>query len=301
MRVHAEHVQLDSEDERYVYVEGRRLLRARGGESVEADAPESEGESQGEPGLGLYDLDAVPEELRPLMMEELKKVERNVTSKFQEHADFRKKFEGLEEIEGLTDVPAEELTELMEFRQLIQDPEQFEAWWHQVGDELGLLEPEEDDDGSVDLDEMIDEDEGDGIDQSALDTLGEQLLARIDERLSPLEQRLAAQDTEARQAAAKEEVDSQFQALRDKHGDFNEEAVSKLAFSYEGAPDAIERAYQDYLSLTGGAQSDLVEQKLDQPSQSNGQGRPDTTPESFDGLSDPALKKAARSRFAAAS
>jgi hypothetical protein len=44
-------------------------------------------------GLGLYDLTTVPEHLRPVVEPLLKKVEANVTQRFQEHADFRKQWE----------------------------------------------------------------------------------------------------------------------------------------------------------------------------------------------------------------
>src|SRR6185295_507378 len=95
-----------------------------------------EGTDQGV-GLGLYDLSSAPEELRPFLEQELKKYDGNVTKKFQEHADFRKRFEPYADVD-FGDVPADELGELLQFRQVLQDPEQLQEWLGALNQQLGL-------------------------------------------------------------------------------------------------------------------------------------------------------------------
>lgn len=224
--------------------------------------PEGQG-GDGENGLGLYDLSAAPDELRPLLEAELKKVEGNVTRKFQEHAEYRKRFEPLEQI------PPDELTGLMEFRQLASDPEQFADWWTQVGESMGLLEP----DGE---DAIEGEEEGtDGLVQS----ITEQVMAALDQRLGPLEQRYVSQEQETRMQQATQQVESELSELQQQHGDFDQDAVCQLALAHEG-PDAIRKGFEDYQRIIGNTERGMVEQKLAGPA-GGGEagGRPDTHPE----------------------
>src|SRR5215216_3395957 len=96
----------------------------------------AEGTEQ-QPGLGLYDLSGAPEELRPFLEQELKKYDGNVTKKFQEHADFRKRFEPYQDLD-FGDVPADELGELLQLRQVFQDPQQTQEWLSALNEELCL-------------------------------------------------------------------------------------------------------------------------------------------------------------------
>lgn len=224
-------------------------------------------EGQGAEGIqGLYDLSAAPEELRPLLEQELKKVEANVTRRFQEHADFRKRFEPLADIEGLTDVPGEELQQLLEFREIAGDPQQFESWWFEVGKQLGYF----DDDGTGATAEA-DGDDG--------ETAGNPEVTQLMETVQQLSQRLESYEQQGAQQQARQDIDRQIKELHEQHGEFDENLVLRLARDYVSEPDAIQRGFDDYLRITGQAQSELVEDKLDQPASANGGGRPDTTPE----------------------
>lgn len=231
-----------------------------------AETPEGVDAGQGTDGIqGLYDLSAAPEHLRPLLEQELKKVDANVTRRFQEHADYRKRFEALEGIEGLTDVPAEELSQLLEFRDIASNPEQFESWWYQVGSELGFFE----DDGTGPDAETGEEPTGQGDPQVA------QLVETVQQLSQRLEEFESRGESEKAKAEARQEIDRQLGELRDQHGEFDENLVLRLARDYAEEPDAIQRGFDDYLRITGQAQSQLVEDKLDQPGPANGGGRPD--------------------------
>lgn len=231
------------------------------------ETPEGVEQGQGSDSYhGLYDLSAAPEHLRPLLEAELKKVTANVDSRFREHSDFRKKFEALEGIEGLTDVPGEELSQLLEFRDIAADPEAFEGWWFQVGKELGFFE----DDGSAP--EASEGGEGDGAQAPEI--------AQLMETVQSLSQRLEEFETkgesEKAKAQARQEIDKQLGALREQHGEFDDQLVLRLARDYAEEPDAIQRGFDDYLRITGQAQNELVEDKLSAPAPANGGGRPDT-------------------------
>lgn len=230
--------------------------------AAQPDAPEQGAGGQGSGDFqGLYDLSAAPEELRPLLEQELKKVDANVTRRFQEHAEFRKRFEPLEGIDGLTDIPPDELTQLLQFRQVVGDEEQFANWWQAVGQELGFF-----DDGTPP------EDEG-GVDQL--------VAAAVQQAIAPLAARLEEFETrgqsEKAQQAAEQEIESQLAELREQHGEFDEEFVRRLARDYVKEPDFIRRGFEDYQRLIGQGQSQLVDDKLHQPAPAVNGGRPDTT------------------------
>lgn len=252
-----------------------------GGETPEGVVDPGQGQ---EAFQGLYDLSAAPEHLRPLLEQELKKVDANVTRRFQEHADFKSKFEPLEGIEGLTDVPGEELSQLLEFREIASDPEQFEGWWFQVGKELGFFE----DDGSG----------PEAGPEGAAEPGGNPEIAQLMETVQTLSRRLeefeSKGETEKAQSAARQQIDKELGELRDQHGEFDESLVLRLARDYAEEPDAIKRGFEDMLKITGQAQSSLVTEKLDQPTPATRGGLPDTSgqaPKTFQEAQTAALQR----------
>lgn len=235
-------------------------------EAQPTDAPEAVESSQGADAYhGLYDLSAAPEELRPLLEAELKKVTANVGRRLEDHANYRKRYEALDGIDGLTDVPPDELKELLEFRQVAGDQEQFEAWWSAVGEELGFLDG---DAGAPESDDLGGDDPAGQVGELR------QLVESLQERLDNYE---TQGQTEKAREQAKQDIDRELAALTEQHGEFDQGLVLRLARDYASEPDAIQRGYEDYLRVTGQAQSELVEDKLDQPTPANRGGRPDTT------------------------
>ena len=109
-------------------------------------------------GTGLYDLASAPEEYRPFIEAELKKIEKNVTGKFTEAADHRKKWEPYEAL-GVADVAPEDLQGLLRLYELAQDETKFDEWLKSTAEQRGLLG----DDAGLDDDE--DDEDGDGDDR----------------------------------------------------------------------------------------------------------------------------------------
>lgn len=275
-----------------VIYRGRVMLPVRGGE---IDQPPAQGDpaqpeqGQGE-GLGLYDLSAAPPEIRPFIEQEMKKVEANVTRKFQEAADFRKKWEPYEGIDGLGDLEPEDLSRLLQFHsEVLSDPDAFENWYRAVGEEMGIAaEPQgREEEGG----------EGEDFTDPALEAAIERVLQTVDERLKPFEETLTEQQQEQRITEAQEEIRGELDALKEEYGEFNEDLVCQLALAYDGSPDAIQKAFADYQRFQGQTESNAFESKDEAPDAALSGGTPATQVEPITDFK--TAKDRSRERFAA--
>lgn len=299
------HVRIDETDPRYVFVNGRRLARVIGAEGPAGGAPaaatppageggEPASGEGGQGGLGdLYDLSQAPEELRPYLEQELQKIVGNVGRRFEEAADFRKQWEPFDKVEGLRDVPVEELQELVEFREVFSDEEKFEDWWTQVGEKLGFFEGAEG------------EEEGEESPEGETPAWAQTLMERLDAlegTVKPISESVSQQEARARQDAAQAAIDTTLDALEGEHGEFDRNAVATLAIPFSDDPieEAIKKGFAQYQQIAGKAQGELADSKNGQPNPAKPGGQPDTSPQQFTDLNDPRLKAAARQRLAGA-
>lgn len=252
-------------------------------------------QDQGLQGAMPWNLDDHPEELRPYLAAELKKIEGGVTQRFQEAAEFRRQMEPLSplaEIEGLDQVPAEDLAGLVQFHQMAQDPEQFEDWWEQVGNELGFF------DGSEGGGEGAEGGEG-GEEPPAW---AKGLIDRLDQLEGGLQER--TQTDAERDALA--EIDAEMAQVRTDNSDLpwdDEEAavedrILQLAMSYGDDPQAISKGLADYRAITGAGQAQLVDAAERGPAPALTGGSGDTAPDEVKGFDD--AKAIAKQRFAGA-
>lgn len=238
---------------------------AAGVESQGASAPE-----------GLYGevLQAIPEHLRDAVEPHLKQWSGTVNQKFREAADYRKQWEPYEEL-GLTDVPPEQLQELLGLHQLAQDPDKFGEWLLKEAEARELLDPDGDDEFDFGDEDGLDGPQG--FDQEGLKSMFSELL---DERLKPIEERFSKSDEEERIAEANKQVDATLKELADEHGEFNQEAVMKLSLAHakEGiiGPEAIKAGFADFQSIAGTAEAGMFKQKSEQPETPERGGRPAT-------------------------
>lgn len=249
-----------------------------------AGAEEAEGgEGQGDqenPGSGLYDLESAPEQYRPFIEAELKKIEGNVTKRFQDAKDFRSQWEPYSAIEGLTDIPPEQVQELVQLRQIAQDPEAFDHWLSTMAEERGLLNGNQ-------PDELEDEDseDGDDVDLEAL------LDQRLQAALGPIMEQL--QQTQQHQQQAQQEqtierelerANSELDAVAQKAGveldDDERTAVMSLAYPFadEDPDNAITRGFEAFQKIQGGGARKLVTDKATQPGGHVEGGSPHSTP-----------------------
>lgn len=213
------------------------------------DAPvQGTPEPQGGESGGVFDsyLQSVPEDNRGVVAEYLKDAERNVNSRLQEAAEYRKQWEPYEQM-GLSQYPQDQLTDLLAwYGQVSQDPDQFREWWQQIGQAQGLLNAEQ-----QELEEFQ-------------ELSPEVLEQKINERLTPLQQKL--EEFEQAQLVDQESVGirSALDALHKEHGDFDEEAVLELGVHDEG-DNWIQNGFDKYQRIVSGAQRQFVTQKTGQP------------------------------------
>lgn len=279
---------------------GRVMRRVRGAETPAPPAA-GQGAAATEPAepsaaSGLYDLSGAPDELRPFLEQEMKKVEANVTRKFQEAADFRKQWEPFAGVDGLTDTDPEELGQLLAFhRGVLSDEQQFTDWFYSVGEELGLLPEQSEDGGDNDF-----EQNGDGEADPDLESA---IQRALDARLAPFEAQLTQQNEQLTQAQqeqrvteAQQSIRTELDGLHEQHGDFNEDLVCQLALAYDGAEDMIQRAFADYQRFSGETEASFLEGKGDTPQPANSGGVPATQVEPITDFA--SAKEAARARFA---
>lgn len=252
-------------------------------------------------GAGLYDLASAPEEVRPFLEGELKKIEGNVTRKFQEAAEFREKVGHLAEVEGLADLDAEELQGLMAFYKVSRDPDLFGQWLEQVGGSSGELDEDSwlevgIENGWFDGDDADEEGDEGGLD---VDELREQILGEVMPDIEAFREFQASQQEEGAVGEIQTEFSERLKSLVDEHGDaLDVEEVLHMAHGYvaQGSEDPLGEAAERYLRIRGSAESGVVDDKLEQREKVLAGGVDDTRPEGY-GHNSPELKKAALSRF----
>lgn len=227
-------------------------------------------------------LDAVPQG-QEAVEAALKKVEGSVTQRFQEAADFRKQWEPFSEL-GLADMPVEKvgqaltLSQLLEdptqVKELVGDPEAFEAWWSALGDQMGFFEEEP---GNAGGEQPQAEAEIPAWAQQLVDSVGElkQGYDAIQQERQESVQRETAQQAEQR-------VTEEIQQIVTEHSldDEDKQAVLELAHGYAqaGHEDAIARGFQRFQQIRGKSEGDLVRRKTDQPETPETGGQAATAP-----------------------
>lgn len=263
-----------------------------GGDSGASDAGEQGGEAEAEgQGNDLYDLSTAPEELRPFLEEQLKTVQKNVGTRFEEAAQSKKDWQPFEDM-GIKDVPVEDLQELLSFRELLGDRDGFTEWLKSAGEQLGLTFA--DGEAQVADEAAVDPLEG----QQDQEALTASIMEQVKQAMAPMQEFIDSQTQEKAVGTAEQALTESLTKLETEHGEFDRSAVVALAHAYVNEDDPIGAAFAEYQRITGGAQSDLLDTKSDAPGSALSGGQTDTTPPKFNGLNDPALKAAARERFA---
>lgn len=245
---------------------------------------EAPAQSQGDQGQqqdgGLYDLSSIPEDVRPIVEPAFKQFDANVTREFQKRAEALNAWKPYEEL-GVNQIPAEELQQLLSFRELASNEDQFKEWVKGAAEQLGVLDQAPEGEGFDDYGE-----EPQGLTE---DRVKELLQEALKEQVGPLHERF---ETEQREKAITEHqtkmasrLDELAQQNRVELDDKHRQMVFRIALSYGEDPEAIDKGFADYQELVGGAERGLLQQKLGQPAPAERGGRPATTPdriESFD-------------------
>ncbi|NBT35699.1 MAG: hypothetical protein EBT03_09210 [Betaproteobacteria bacterium] len=231
--------------------------------SEEVVQPESS-EGQGAAPYAEY-LDKLPEEIRGDVEPVFKEWDSNVTKKFQEHADFRKQWEPLQDL-NLNDVPRDELENLIALRELAaESPEEFDRWLMETVTERGLL-------GQDSQDPYAAEEDSDPL---------EDKLSPLQSELQQLKEWKEQQEYESRVSEAMKLVEQQVEEASQKHPDVPKELAEQFLASFaESDPEnAVNLAYEAAEKWMAQIQRGTFEDKLAQPEAAEQGSTADGSPE----------------------
>ena len=210
-------------------------------------APQGTGVEQGSQGNGLHEsfISSAPEHLRDAARELVPYWDPYVQKQFTEHSQFRKSMEPYEQL-GISDVDPQELQELLEFREILQDEDQFRQWYESIGELMGDPQAQ----------------------QEIADELGlpPELLQTINETQQAVQALLQQQQAQAQQQALQQtaqEVRQELDALKKDNPnltDEDEDFICTLALKYD-TPDALQKGFQDYQKLMGRAEQGVFNSK----------------------------------------
>lgn len=266
---------------------------AEGGGETPAPGAESEG-------LGLYDFSETPEEIVPYLQQELRKIEGNVTKRFTEAKEFQDRMGPLAEIEGLADIPPENLSALVQVNEMLSDPESAVELARSILSEVGESEVDAEtwtqqgiDNGWLDGEEGEEGEDGPDIEARIAEIL--------DERLGPVQDFIGNQQQTQEVQQVAQEYGDRLEAVQQENdvqlSPEDQASVLELAHAYLGEDDPIGAAFSKFQSIRGGAEGDALQGKLDnQMGASLSGGQVDTSPEKLS-FGDSRLKDAALARM----
>jgi hypothetical protein len=260
-----------------------------------AAAAPGENGNGAEPG-GLYQeaLQGVPQELRGYVEPVLKQWDQKVNPRLQEAAELRKQFEPLSQVEGLADIAPDNLKELVDFHQLLSNPDAAsvedrqalvgqiaqllgvqaggdlsEDQWVQMGTENGWFEGE---DGGNDA--------GGGLDENAL---VQKVIEALRPEIEPVKQFMGKQEQSQQAEKDRAQLEARMGEVLGELGDIDDDAkaeasraITELAWAFVEDDDPIGKAFERFKQITGRAQGDLVDRKLQQPNGALSGGRTST-------------------------
>lgn len=224
----------------------------------------------------------------------LKAKDADVTRGFEDHRQFRDQWEPFSKIDGLKDVDPQEVDALIQFRNVLTDPEKFSQWlssavastgwadeqtWAQVGQANGWLDGTEPTGGSPNGEE------------GEVPPWAQQLAQEVSQMREQFGGRFEEQDTREQQGQIRQGFESRLNELTQQHaqslppddeesgqereailGDILTRAMGLIAMTpddQDPPEDPIGDAFNAYLRVKGGAEGDALEARLQR--QSGGQ------------------------------
>jgi hypothetical protein len=217
-----------------------------------------------------------PEQIRPSLQPILDGIGQQLQERFAPYQQLESR---MDRIAPLLAEPDENgnttLDGLITLFDLFNDPdkaEDFQDWWEAVGQEFEFF----DDEPGGGQQRAAAAPEGDqGVDLSTLDPAARAIIEQLQGTVQGLESRLGEFETrdettqrEQAVSAAAEQIETERGELMKQHringaGEIQSQEskdILKLAGAYGADPKAVEKGVQDYLRITGGAQSQQLEQ-----------------------------------------
>ena len=186
-----------------------------GADPVQPEGQGEVGESAGAQPYAEY-LDRIPEQYRGDVEPVLKDWNSSVNKRFQDHAEFRKQWEPLQDT-GIHQLPVEDVSWLVQFRQALEDPEVMQQWWDGYAQQNGLTRAQQHslEDQGVSLDDF--NGYQDPQVQQMLEKMLEERLGPVSQQLEQFSSRFQQQEQQAAQAEALTIIEGQVKALEKEH------------------------------------------------------------------------------------
>lgn len=206
-------------------------------------------------------LNRIPEEHRPLVEPVFREWDGNVTRRFQEYSEYRRRFEPYEQM-GIDQYDPEGLGNLIEFARLANDPtraQEYRSWLEAQVQQHGITPQQE----HIDA-ELLD---------PAVQRLIEQATSPLQQQIEQMTQWRQEFETQQQQQQIQGMLNQEFAALEQEHGDLPRDLIESFAGRYIGAdPRPIQRAFEDFQRFRGDIEQRVLAGKLRQPLPPNLQG-----------------------------
>jgi hypothetical protein len=212
-------------------------------------APEGTGPDQGSQGNGLHEsfISSAPEHLQDAARQLVPYWDPYVQRQFTDHADYRKNWEPYEQL-GVNEIEPSELQELLDFREIIQDEDQFREWYNNVGELLG--DPQDTQDTADEY----------GLPPELLQSI-QGMQQELAEMRQEREQQAQMQMLNQTAAEVRQELD-QLKQQNPNLSEEDEDYICTLALKYD-TPDALQKGFQDFQKLMGRAEKGVFQNHTD--------------------------------------
>lgn len=208
-------------------------------------------------------LDRIPEEHRGVVEPVFKEWDGNVTRRFQEHSEYRRRFEPYEQM-GIDQYDPEGLAGLIEFAKLANDPTRsgdYRSWLEEQAQHHGLLQQQQQEEFGA---ELLD---------PAVQQLIEQATSPLQQQIEQMTQWRQQFESQQQQQQIQSQLNQEFEALQQEHGELPRDVIESLAGRYIGSdPRPIQRAFEDFQRFRGDIEQKVLAGKLNQPNTPNLQG-----------------------------
>ena len=242
-------------------------------------------------------LTRFPEGFRDEASSVFKEMEGDFTRKFQDAAQYKQGWEPYEQ-SGVKNYDPEAVSWMIQFYDAYQNnPQAVVDHIKEYATERGLSFGE----AAQQVQQQQQQTDEFGFygqpDQQQLQSLVDQATGPLKQQLEQLQGHIEQQQQQSAQAEATRYIEGQLKELEGKHGDeFNRDMVERFAAKYvETDPmNAIPNGWRDYQEFRNGLEKSVFQKAANAPAPAATGGPPDTSPQKFTGIHDPAVLSQAR-------
>lgn len=212
-----------------------------------------------------------PEDAREWASGFAKKIEGDTTKRFQEAAEFRKQWEPYAGVEGLTDIPADDLSQYLQLITTLDGigTDEGVALARQIAELHGLAIA--DDTGDQDPDDP-------DPDADLREQIREELRQEMEDRFKPYDEARQAAEYEQTVAEQARSIEASLEAIDKDRGkalsEDQRKQVLEASRAFIDQDDPVKAGYQFWTSIVGSAEQGLVKGKQGEPEPAERGGQP---------------------------